>query len=96
MGFILGLWKSKFEIANLKLDIQQKELVARTNSCEQMVRILARFHKVKAGTHDLLFSEDELRSFAGPFADRLHVALTNMAKEGTAQESKTPGEWRIS
>ncbi len=85
----------KRQIHSADLDIQQRELTIITKSCEQVIWIVAQAYKVKLKTHDLVFTEDELREFAGPYAGRLHAALQNMVTEGRAQQLEAPGEWRI-
>jgi len=97
LGFLMGLWKSKAEIGMLKLQKQKLEYDVQVQSCVQVLCIRSSISKQIAGTHDVTFTETEMRDWTrrGRLDSYVSEALRNLAKEGYAGETDRPGHWWI-
>jgi hypothetical protein len=102
VGYIVGLWKSKTEIALIRSqkekvdwDLAQAKLDVETKSVAQMVLIITDARKRHAGTQNLAFSLEELWGEIGePYALRLHAALSQLVTDKRAKKDAS-GDWLI-
>ena len=102
MGYIVGLWKSKTEIAFIRSqkekvdwDLAQAKLDVETKSVAQIVLILTDARKRQAGTQNLAFPFESLYEEIGePYSSRLHAAL-NLLVAGKRAKKDVSGDWLI-
>jgi hypothetical protein len=74
--------------------IRQNELAEQTGLCRQLVLTSVNQARKKHGQHSLVFSEDQLNMWAGPYSHRLHAVLDALRTEGRARAA-SPGYWMI-
>lgn len=104
LGWYMRLWRTKEEIEKVKAerlklekDRQNEEYRLNILACAEWIHFKAHNEKIRAGFHDVLFSEDEIYGWTqnhgmGQFT---HPALLFLREKGLAKESDMPGEWYI-
>lgn len=81
----------------IKHQKQQLEYDANVKSCVQIICLKSGVLKQIAGTHDLTFTDGEMREWVegSGFEGYVHAALQSLVSDGLALETDTPGRWQI-
>ncbi len=88
--------RAKAEAQKASLELEAAKLARETQANSRVLLIYADAAKVRKGTHDIEFSESELRNaLRKDAAPRLHAVLDLLTHEGKARKADTPGYWII-
>ncbi len=93
--FFYKLRKARAEAKKAKVEAEAARLALETRALGQIIVIYANAVKAREGTHDVEFSEEELRNALRNDAPRLHAVLDLLTLEGKATKADRPGYWII-
>jgi hypothetical protein len=104
IGWFMHLWRSKEEIGKIrderdKMRKEASEMKHRLDvlSCAELIHFMAHQIKIAEGTHDVLFSEEQMYEWAEKpkWGIYVHPALQLLKEKGLAVESTIPGCYYI-
>lgn len=104
LGWLVHLWRSKEEIAKIREEREQmreerRQMEYRLNvqSCAEHIHMMANVVKGQQGSHDVLFSEDEIYEWAreANWGQYAHAALQLLREKGLAELSTEPNHYYI-